>query len=152
MTSSWYLSHVLQYIIENRNSTKICRALIQNVLIRSQRNFAHVITVTLSWCMQNFVVIGDVYFELEQSKFWSNFEFDRNIVSGTGAWSIGAHRGHPLFPPSQESYGVSIASILEKKSPVLQQDHRPIPFIIFQWWFNENHFFFIQILIRCAAA
>ena len=35
--------------------------------------------------MQNFVVIGDVYFELKHSVFW--FKFDQNIVSGTGGWS-----------------------------------------------------------------
>ena len=28
-----------------------------------------------------------MYLKLEHSKFWSNFEFDRNIVSGTGAWA-----------------------------------------------------------------
>ena len=44
------------------NSTKFCSALIQNV-------------------------ISDIYFELELSKFCSNFEFDRNIVSGMVAWA-----------------------------------------------------------------
>ena len=60
------------------------------MLNRSQRNFAHVTTVTLSWHVQNFVVISRVHFKPEHCKFWSNFEFDRNIVSGTGAcwhWS-----------------------------------------------------------------
>ena len=52
---------------------------------QSQRNFAHVTTVTLSWRVQNFVVIGRVNFKPEHCKFWSNFEFDRNIISGTGA-------------------------------------------------------------------
>ena len=33
---------------------------------------------------KHFVVIGYVYFKLEYSKLWSNFEFDRN-VSGTDA-------------------------------------------------------------------
>ena len=47
--------------------------------------FAHVTTVTLSWRVQNFVVIGRVYFKPEHCKIWSNFEFDRNIVSGTVA-------------------------------------------------------------------
>ena len=28
----------------------------------------------------------NILFKLEHSKFWSNFEFDRNVVSGTGAW------------------------------------------------------------------
>ena len=60
-------------------------ALVSNILNRSQRNFAHVTTVTLSWRVQNFVVVGRVHFKLEHCKIWSNFEFDRNIVSGTGA-------------------------------------------------------------------
>ena len=42
----------------------------------------------LSWRVQNFVVIGKVYFKPGHFKFWSNFEFDRNIVSGTGARSL----------------------------------------------------------------
>ena len=29
-----------------------------------------------------------MHFKPEHGKFWSNFEFDRNIVSGTGAWSV----------------------------------------------------------------
>ena len=40
--------------------------------------------MTLSWRVQNFVVVGWVHFKLEHCKFWSIFEFDRNIVSGTG--------------------------------------------------------------------
>ena len=36
----------------------------------------------------NFVVIGKAYFKLECYQFWSNFEFDRNIVNGTGAWTL----------------------------------------------------------------
>ena len=58
------------------------------MLHRSQRNFAHVTTVLLSWRVQNFVVIDWAYFKLERSQFWSNFEFDRNSVSGTGARSM----------------------------------------------------------------
>ena len=42
-------------------------------------------TITLSWLMQNLVVISRVYFKPEHFKFWSNFEFHRNIASGTGA-------------------------------------------------------------------
>ena len=47
----------------------------------------HVTTVTLSWRVQNIVVIGRVHFTLECFEFSSNFEFDRNMLSGTGAWS-----------------------------------------------------------------
>ena len=35
--------------------------------------------------MQNIVVIGRVYSKLEHYEFSSNFEFDRNMLSGTGA-------------------------------------------------------------------
>ena len=45
--------------------------------------------VTLSWRVQNIVVIGRVCFTLECFEFSSNFEFDRNMLSGTGAyWSF----------------------------------------------------------------
>ena len=37
--------------------------------------------------MQNCVVIGRAYFKPEHCTFWFNFEFDRNMVSGTGAWT-----------------------------------------------------------------
>ena len=66
---------------------KIQNALVLNIPNRSQRYFAHVTTVTLSWRVQNIVVIGRVYFTLECFEFSSNFEFDRNMLSGTGAWS-----------------------------------------------------------------
>ena len=66
---------------------KIQNALVSSILDRSQRYFAHVTTVTLSWRVQNIVVIGRVYFTLECFEFSSNFEFDRNMLSGTGARS-----------------------------------------------------------------
>ena len=66
---------------------KIQNAIVSNILDRSQRYFAHVTTVTLSWRAQNIVVIGHVHFTLECFEFSSNFEFDRNMLSGTGAWS-----------------------------------------------------------------
>ena len=34
----------------------------------------------------NFFVIGRIHFTTEHFKFWSNFDFDRNILSGTWAW------------------------------------------------------------------
>ena len=37
--------------------------------------------------MQNIFVIGRIYLKLEHSEFSSNFEFDRNMLSGTGARS-----------------------------------------------------------------
>ena len=66
---------------------KIQNTLVLNIPDRSQRYFAHVTTVTLSWRVQNIVVIGRVYFTLECFEFSSNFEFDRNMLSGTGARS-----------------------------------------------------------------
>ena len=64
---------------------KIQNTLVYNIRGRSQRYFAHVTTVSLSWRVQNIVVIGRVYSKLEHSEFSSNFEFDRNMLSGTGA-------------------------------------------------------------------
>ena len=55
------------------SSMKIQNALVSNILHRSQRYFAHVTTVTLSWRVQNIVVIGRVYFTLEV--FWIFIEF-----------------------------------------------------------------------------
>ena len=64
---------------------KIQNTLVLNIRGRSQQYFAHVTTVSLSWRVQNIVVIGRVYSKLEHSEFSSNFEFDRNMLSGTGA-------------------------------------------------------------------
>ena len=66
---------------------KIQNALVSNIFDRSQRYFAHVTTVALSWPVQNIVVISSVHFTLECFEFSSNFEFDRNMLSGTGAWA-----------------------------------------------------------------
>ena len=41
----------------------------------------------MSWHVQNFIVIGEAYFEPEHSKFLSHFDFDRNTGSGMGARS-----------------------------------------------------------------
>ena len=76
-----------RYLDRIRNWTKICRSLVQNKLYRSQRNFAQVTTMLLSWRVQNLAVIGLAYFDLIHCEFFSNFEFDRNTVSGTGAWT-----------------------------------------------------------------
>ena len=53
--------------------------------------------MTLSWRVQNFVVVGRIHFKLEHCKFWSNFEFDRNIVSGTGAWWLNLEGNRCFF-------------------------------------------------------
>ena len=79
---------------------KIQNALVSNILDRSQRYFAHVTTVTLSWRVQHIAVIGRVYFTLECFEFSSNFEFDRNMLSGTGArTTTKQHQSPALLPP-----------------------------------------------------
>ena len=71
-----------QIFHRNWISSKIFR----DMLNRSQRNFSHITTVTLSWRVQNFVVIGRLNFKPVHGKCWPNF--DRNIVSGTGTRSV----------------------------------------------------------------
>ena len=66
--------------------SKFWSVLVWNMLNWPRQNFAHVPKVTLSWCVQNFVVIGRACFKPEHCTFWSNFIFGRN-VSGTVAWS-----------------------------------------------------------------
>ena len=73
---------------------KIQNALVSNILDWSQRYFAHVTTVTLSWRVLNIVVIGHVYFTLECFEISSNFEFDRNMLSGTGARLVNVSMHH----------------------------------------------------------
>ena len=46
------------------------------------RDFSHVMTVILSWLVQNFFVICCAHFKPEHCKFWQNFELDRNTISG----------------------------------------------------------------------
>ena len=68
------------------NSMKFCNALVHYIFGWSQQNFAHVTTVTLSWHVQNFVMISSARSKLEQGKFLLNFEFHQSTVSGMGAW------------------------------------------------------------------
>ena len=44
-----------------------------------------VLWFSLTWRMQNFVLIGRIYYEQEHQKISLNSEFDRNIVSWPGA-------------------------------------------------------------------
>ena len=87
MADSWVLAHVPLSIF--RSNSKF-----DENSERSSFKYIRPITtifVTLSWRVQNIVVIGRVYFTLECFEFSSNFEFDRNMLSGTGAWySCGA--------------------------------------------------------------
>ena len=47
-----------------------------------------VMAATISWCVQSFVVTSWAHFKPAYCKFWLNFEFDRNIVSGMGVWAL----------------------------------------------------------------
>ena len=100
---------------------KIQNALVSNIFDRSQRYFAHVTTVTLSWRVQNIVVIGRVYFTLECFEFSSNFEFDRNMLSGTGAWSQFYTLGrHILYAKLNKN----VKTFFRKKHSNLSPTHR----------------------------
>ena len=70
---------------------------------RSQRYFAHVTTVSLSWRVQNIVVIGLMDLKLERSEFSSNFEFDRNMLSGSGT------RCHPICKSVTYAYNETVS-------------------------------------------
>ena len=89
-SSAGLVSHPLTILRLNSkfNYTKLCNALVHNIFNWSQRNFAHVTTITLLWHAQYFVVNGWGHFKPEHCKFLSNFEFDQNTVSGTGTWYI----------------------------------------------------------------
>ena len=58
------------------------------MLGRSLGGFAHVATVTLSWRVRDFVVIGGVRVGPERARFWSGFGFGPGIVGGTDARAV----------------------------------------------------------------
>ena len=108
------------------NSIKTLSALIYNICNRSQRNFADVTTVTLSWRVQNFVVIVRAHLKTEDGKLWSNFDFDRNIVSGKGTRAGVEQGGRPeqgqylLEPVSRKRRMTSLtAAWLQRKSTTI---------------------------------
>ena len=79
--------------------------------------------------VQNFVVIGYIYFKPGHSKIWSNFEFDRNIISGTGArpepiqvmaWCHQARSHHlnKCWPRCPKPYGIIQPNWV---NPILQE-------------------------------
>ena len=75
---------------------KLCNALVRNIFNRSHQ-------VTLPWRAQNFVVIGWTHFKPKHCEFWSNYEFDQNTVSGTGArWLKHQPQQQPLGSPLGE--------------------------------------------------
>ena len=60
--------------------------LVHNIFGWSQ-HFTHITTVTLLWCVQNFIMISWAYFKPEHCKIRSNCKFDQNIVRGMVTWS-----------------------------------------------------------------
>ena len=79
-------AHCDVIVMRIRNSIKIWIYLVWIKLYRLQQNFAHITMITLLWHVGNFIVVSTVHFKTEHCIFWSNFEFDRNIVIGMGAW------------------------------------------------------------------
>ena len=49
-------------------------------------NLAHTKTAVLSWYVQNFIVIRPVFSKPQWWQYSSNFEFHRNLLSGTLPW------------------------------------------------------------------
>ena len=50
---------------------------------------------TVTWHVQSVIVIDRVHFKLEHYKFWLNFKFNQNMVSGP-VWSHGTKYWHVL--------------------------------------------------------
>ena len=48
--------------------------------------------------MQNFIVMGWIFYEQQHFEISLNFEFDRNIISGTGTWWPKERLGDILLP------------------------------------------------------
>ena len=89
----------LTYFDRVRVSIGVWGALVWGVLGRSWGGFAHVATVTLSWRVRNFIVIGGVRLEPQRGRFGSGFEFGRGIVGGTGARAVkSAHVRQSSWP------------------------------------------------------
>ena len=81
------LSH-WRYLYRVRVSIGVWGALVWGVFGRSWSGFAHVATVTLSWRVRDFVVIGGVRLEPGRVRFWSGSGFGPGIVGGTGARAV----------------------------------------------------------------
>ena len=62
----------------------------------------------LSWRVENVVVVELELLKPAHYKFWSNFEFDRNIVSGTGA-----RTKHPESLSASVFYQTLMASFIQ---------------------------------------
>ena len=117
---------------------KIQNALVLNIPDRSQRYFAHVTTVTLSWRVQNIVVIGRVYFTLECFEFSSNFEFDRYMLSGTGARSSMVYSADTRHSPDYSGIHRHVVLLFFESSSVDTEILSKIAYQISQKWQNTT--------------
>ena len=95
--SAW----VMLFFVEHLNrigvaSWKSCNAHVHNTFCRSPQIFAHIMTVILSWPVQNFVVIGWIYLKPEHSKFdWISNLIEIPLVgyyTWLGIWWAGISR------------------------------------------------------------
>ena len=84
---TWRLSP-WRYLYRVRVLIEVWGALVWGVLGRSWGGFAHVATVTLSWRVRDFVVIGGVRVEPERVRFCLGFGFGPGIVGWTGARAV----------------------------------------------------------------
>ena len=111
-----------------KNSMKLCNALVHNIFGQSQRNLAHITTVALLWCVQDFVAIGWAHFKPEHSKLWLNFEFDGNLISGTRKiWhlivrSCKVSKASDLYFPITLGYGRHPGNIVAKPLAIFQSN------------------------------
>ena len=80
--------------------------------------------------MQNIVVIGRVYSKLEHYEFSSNFEFDRNMLSGTDAWTDINVKLHLVFSSPLATLAGKVTWLYWRKSmfssnPTTMAGHGP---------------------------
>ena len=64
--------------------------------------------MTVTWYVQNVVVIGKAHFKPKHSKFCSNLKFDQNIISGMGVRSDNKFPSVGMSPPQQIIYILQI--------------------------------------------
>ena len=89
--------------------------------------------MSLLWRVQNIVVIGRIDLKLERSEFSSNFEFDRNMLSGTGARFGRMARGGVNFFPVVILHSLT----LNVQGPSYLGFTRSISWLLLPWLFTS---------------
>ena len=95
LTDALHAPVPLMIFWSNYNFNEICNAVVHYVLRQSQWSFVQVRKVTLPLCVQNSIVIGSAHLKTKYSKFWSNFEFDWNIINGMDSFIYWC--AHPVY-------------------------------------------------------